>query len=148
MLVSSDVDENAVYATTESAVRAISWLIPFGLYPVKSEGYGASKPYTVWAITGLTVMVTVMVWITMFANNGGANSTKNLMMWAGREPTATDIERGREISEFTHWGDTATFDRKVGELENRKVPRIRPKFKPTTSWSPISSSLASFTGIS
>ncbi len=70
VLVSSDVDENAVHVNTETAVRAISWIIPFGLYPVASEGYGKFKPYTVWAITAATTLVTILVWIASAAADG------------------------------------------------------------------------------
>ncbi|HEY8748256.1 MAG TPA: rhomboid family intramembrane serine protease [Tepidisphaeraceae bacterium] len=121
LLVSSDVDENSVHAATESAVRAISWVIPFGLYPIKSEGYGNFKPYAVWTIAAVTVLVTVMVWIMHLSGADGVNSTRNLMMWGGREPTASDIERGRLLSRFTHWGDAAAFDRKVAELRARNL---------------------------
>src|SRR5579859_1455058 len=114
ILVSSDVDENAVHANTETAVRALSWFIPFGLYPVASEGYGKYKPYAVWAITAATVLVTLMVWISS-ASADGPGPDKALMMWGGRQPTARDIERGQTINIITHWGDSAAFNKKLEE---------------------------------
>lgn len=118
ILVSNEIDENAIYANTESAIRVISFLIPLGLYPVAAEGYGDKKPYAVWAITALTVLVTVLVWVSHLSS--GAAGTKNLMLWAGHEPTASDIEQADTINEFTHWGNSEAFEQKVAELEEQK----------------------------
>ena len=117
ILVSRDVDENAVHATTETTVRAISWLLPFGLYPVTSEGYGSSKPYAVWSIAALTTLVTILVWIINLTSPTGPSSTKNMMLWCGRQPTTRDIARGYLINLHTHWGDSQAFEQKVEQLE-------------------------------
>jgi membrane associated rhomboid family serine protease len=117
LLVSSDVDEDAIRDNTEKAVRAISWFIPFGLYPIKSEGFGSSTPYAVWGIAALTTFITICVWITEWTMPDGPTTTRNLMMWTGRSPTTKDIVRARQFSKFTHWGNPEAFDKKVVEYK-------------------------------
>jgi membrane associated rhomboid family serine protease len=134
-LVSSDVDENAVHVNTETAVRAVSWIIPFGLYPVASEGYGKDKPYAVWAITAATVLITVLVWISSASSNG-PGVDKSLMMWGGRQPTARDIELGQVLNLVTHWGDSAAFDKKLEEYRAKNVPDDEAMVKAYNDLSP------------
>jgi membrane associated rhomboid family serine protease len=118
ILVSNDVDENAVHVNTENVVRILSFFIPFGLYPIASEGYGGKKPYAVWATAALTTLITIMVWFTYLGN--GAASNKNLMLWCGREPTAQDIHEAASLNRITHWGDPSAFEAKLEEIESTK----------------------------
>lgn len=117
LLISSVVDEEDLRDQAAKVIRWISIIMP-GIYPFKSEGFGPHKPYAVWAIAALTVLVTVAVWIGGVSN---PQLEKNLALWAGRAPTADDIARGMVINQFTHWGDSQAFARKVGELKG-KVP--------------------------
>jgi membrane associated rhomboid family serine protease len=118
LLTAREVDENSLYVHTETAVRAISFVIPFGLYPVASEGFGSRKPYVIWGITIATIVISVMFWITNMGGNQARGADDNLMLWAGRSPTESDIFRGYKT---TGRGDSDAFLAKAYELDG-KVP--------------------------
>ena len=136
ILVSSEVDENVLFANTESVARILSWFIPIGLYPVASEGYGKHKPYVVWAITALTILITVLVWIGGGSSADGPGAEKSLMMWCGRTSTVRDIERGEEMNEFTRWGDAVAFKKKFDEYKAQKLSDDDARVKAYNDLSP------------
>jgi membrane associated rhomboid family serine protease len=86
LLTARGVDENELYARTETAVRALSWVLPFGLYPVASEAYGTRKPYVIWAVALITVIASVIFWNRSLNAAGEAQRGQNLMLWVGRPP--------------------------------------------------------------
>lgn len=97
LLTAREVDENALYVHTETAVRAISWILPLGVYPVSSEGFGSRKPYVIWAIAALTALVSLAFWIGNFNTPAAQRSDLPLMLWAGTErpypaDTGPDLE--------------------------------------------------------
>ncbi|RYG66499.1 FHA domain-containing protein, partial [bacterium] len=55
-VLSKDIDENQLYATTESVVGPLSFLIRLGLFPIASVALGGHKPIATWAVTGLTAL--------------------------------------------------------------------------------------------
>jgi membrane associated rhomboid family serine protease len=133
ILMSSDLDENALYANTETIIRAISWIMGIGFFPIASDSYGSKKPYAIWGIAAATVLITIGVWITNLSS--GPQSTKDLMLWTGREPTARDIERGAAINQYTHDGDSAAFDKKLpdkpeDELTDEEVVKAYNQLEP------------------
>lgn len=83
LLTARDVDENALYARAETAIRAISWVLPFGLYPVASEAFGTRRPFVIWAIALLTVVATVRFWNSNLDADGSVERGQNLMLWVG-----------------------------------------------------------------
>jgi membrane associated rhomboid family serine protease len=129
LLVSSEIDEDALHIRTENVVRAVSWILRFGLFPVASEGYGSAKPYAVWGITAATILVTVLVWISNLANlsrPGMGGTQKALVMWGGHEPTARDVER-LEDAEF--FDESSTYTKKLEEYKAHKMPEDEARLK-------------------
>jgi membrane associated rhomboid family serine protease len=88
LLTARGVDENELYARTETAVRALSWILPFGLYPVASEAFGSRRPYVIWAVALITVIASVIFWNKSLNAAGEVQSGQNLMLWVGRPPAA------------------------------------------------------------
>lgn len=116
LLTAQSVDENVLYENTQTAVRAISWLIPFGLYPLASEGFGTRKPYVIWAVAAITVVASLIFWVNSFSGPDGFNDTKNLMLWTGHEPTASEILLAYR---FRGRGDPRAFEEKLGQLRGK-----------------------------
>jgi membrane associated rhomboid family serine protease len=83
LLTSQEVDENTLYARADTAVRVISWILPFGLYPIASEGLGSRKPYVVWAIALGTVIVSLWFWSHNLAVPAEERSDRTLVLWVG-----------------------------------------------------------------
>ena len=117
ILVSSDVDENALHVYAEQILYVLSFFIRVGLYPLASEGFGSKRPYSIWGIAVLTILITVVVWGSELSS--GPQATKNLMLWAGREPTAADVQLGYVINPITRWGDSEAMDKKLGTSGER-----------------------------
>ena len=44
------------------AIRGISWVVPFGIYPVYSEVKVRKEPYAIYLIAVLTIFITVYAW--------------------------------------------------------------------------------------
>lgn len=122
ILIRHALDENQLCGNAETAIRFISWIVPLGIYPVASEGFGTKKPYVVMGIAALTLLVSVLVWGMHISDPQSRQTTKDLMLWAGREPTAGDIEIGYATNRYTHWGDTRAFEQHVEALEDRGAP--------------------------
>ncbi len=83
IITAHGLDEDQLYGTAETAVRVISWFLPFGLYPIASEAYGAFKPYVTWAIALLTIVTSVCFWAVGGSSRG---ASRQLMLWAGSAP--------------------------------------------------------------
>ena len=114
LLTALAVDENSLYVNTESVVRAISFIIPFGLYPVASEGFGSRKPYVVWAIATVTVIISVMFWVTNFSVPTMQRTDLKFMLWAGSSPAAVETVPQLFASEVAptgefHWWQLITY---------------------------------------
>ncbi|HUT61554.1 MAG TPA: rhomboid family intramembrane serine protease [Phycisphaerae bacterium] len=122
VLTARDVDRNELEGRVEQVLRPISWLIPFGLYPVYSEAPGRKKPWAVWVIAAATVLASVVFWSYEWRGAPQMQSLKNLMLWAGKAP-ASD-EQIIAFYEYTSYGDSDAFVRKAEELEGT-VPEDR-----------------------
>ena len=79
-LLTSQVDEDAVYAAAEPLVQVASFLVPLTILPIPiaADGRGKHRPYAIWAIAGITVVVSVIFFIAGFSNDSAMN---NLMLW-------------------------------------------------------------------
>jgi len=119
ILMSSDLDENVLYANTETIIRGLSFILRLGFFPIASDSYGAKKPYAIWGIAAATTLVTILVWITNFSS--GPQSTKDLMLWTGRTANAHDIARGFVLNKYTHWGDSKALANKLAETPHKEV---------------------------
>ena len=111
LLTSQEVDENALYANTETAIRAISFIVPLGVYPVASEGFGSRKPYVIWIIAALTAIVSLAFWATNLAKPTAERTDLPLMLWAGSLPPAPHtvslqdmlVPQAQAVGEFHAW---------------------------------------------
>jgi len=74
-----DIDELA--DKTEKIIKPLSWLIALGIYPIYSEASGRSRPYATWAITVLTIVVSIWFWTMEWPNSTKMRWAKNLMLW-------------------------------------------------------------------
>ena len=120
--MSHGVDENLLRENARQVVRVLSFIIPFGLYPVASEAYGAKKPHAVRGITLATIIITVAFWLISVGTS--ARPTKNAMLWGGRTPTGEDIMQSYRGANL---GDVDAFAAKLqalqGTMPNEEVPQ-------------------------
>ena len=120
ILTAWDVDPDELEDKAHGVVKYISWLVPFGIYPVYSEALGVHKPYATWGILAATVLVSA--WFSVLGISGSTQmrSAKNLMLWGGdAEPNPQLI---RVLYEHTNRGDKEAFYAKREALKDT-VPR-------------------------
>jgi membrane associated rhomboid family serine protease/DNA-directed RNA polymerase subunit RPC12/RpoP len=101
------MDADELEEKAHGVVKAISWLIPFGIYPVYSEAMGRHKPYATWGIAAVTVLVSIWFLAIQFSGSTQMRSAKNLMLWGGKG--RPDPQQIRLIYEFTNYGDAEAF---------------------------------------
>jgi membrane associated rhomboid family serine protease len=89
LITSHGVDENVLQGNAETTVRVISWLIPFGLYPIASEAFGARKPYVIWAVAALTVLTSIAFW---GYSQAAPVAAMDLALWGG-SPSSSPLAR-------------------------------------------------------
>jgi len=114
-------------AATESIVSAISWLICFGIYPVRSEAFGKCKPHAIRALAAVTIAVTVAVWGYHLAVPNGVAASKNLMLWGGEaEPSAEHLQA------MCLYGGVGEPDKLQAAISSKLGPKIRGPEKAAT----------------
>ncbi len=116
IVTSRRLDENLVWANTERILRPFSWLDWVGFLPVASEALGGRKPYASWAITLLTIVVSVWFW---FSTDTQMHHRKELMLWAGNAPPSADLIM--TLYEWTDWGDANAFDARISQLQDQET---------------------------
>lgn len=117
LLTSRDTDMDLLYIWVERVLRPLSWIFAVGIYPVYSEARGKGKPYTIWAIAILTILVSCWFWAHEWTGSSAIRSHKNLMLWTGKKEPSTEIIAAYYIA--TNWGDTQAFLEKYQEFESR-----------------------------
>ena len=77
------VDENSLHAAAETWIRIISWVMPLTLFPIplRSEGFGTSKPYAIWTIAVATILASITFFVAQRLDDSGSADV-NLMLWA------------------------------------------------------------------
>jgi membrane associated rhomboid family serine protease len=119
ILMTRGVDEDDLYDRTETIVSPLSWIIPAGVYPVYSEVMGKCRPYAIWAIAAITILISAWFYAYQISDSPKMRSMKNLMLWAGKgRPEPEQIEMMYELSSY---GDPKAFEAKKEELK-AKVP--------------------------
>lgn len=107
ILTARGADEDLLYERSRKVVSPISWLIPLGIYPVYSEAMGRHRPYATWAITAVTIAVSIWFLAYQLSGSTRMRSMKNLMLWGGQaEPEAGRIQW---LYEYTNYGDREAF---------------------------------------
>jgi membrane associated rhomboid family serine protease len=106
LFTAQEFDENALYARADAAVRVVSWILPFGVYPIASEALGSRKPYVVWAIALLTAVVSLSFWSRNLAVPANERNDRSWVLWvgaAGAEPAAHVPGQAAETGTFRAW---------------------------------------------
>ena len=112
LLTARDLNLNQIYTNTETTVRLLSWIIWLGFYPVASEAYGSRKPWTIRAITVVTILVSVWFYALHLTGSPQLVWAKNLMLWAGGAPPKAQM-----VAAFygRGYGDTKALKAKMQE---------------------------------
>ena len=103
----------------EKVIRPISWLVPFGLYPIYSEAMGRNRPYATWTIAVVTILASTLFWAFEWSGSPKMQSLKNLMLWTG-EGKPNPLIIGFYYA-TTSYGDQDAFLAKRRQLRG-KVP--------------------------
>lgn len=84
LVVSKGLDEDDLAMRADTWIRTLSWIIPFGLFPIASEAFGTRKPWTTWTILGITILASVLFVITLHSNDEPSSQVLNLLQWNGQ----------------------------------------------------------------
>ena len=123
ILTAWDVDPDELEDKAHGVIKYISWLIPFGIYPVYSEALGIHKPYATWGIVAVTVLVSIWFSALQITNSAQMRSAKNLMLWGG--DAKPDPQLIRMLYEKTNRGDAEAFYAKREALRGTTPRRER-----------------------
>ncbi len=84
------VDIDQLYEATNTIVQLLSWILWFGLYPIAAESYGQKKPYFIWGVSIVTIIISVWYWMAGGLSPTASVPLQSLMLW--HPPTADAIE--------------------------------------------------------
>ncbi len=90
---SQAIDEEELYARMKTIAQGVSWVVPFGLFPIASDAYGKFKPYAIWSLAAANAFFTLLFWLALFHGGNNILATpfwSSLMMWTGTAPGALD----------------------------------------------------------
>lgn len=118
MITSEQVNENLVHANAEPVIRGVSFAVPFGLYPLASEAYGAQTPWTIRAIAVLTLIVSAWFLVYLWTGAEGLQSHKQWMLWPQSESTATHL---RQMYSVTDYGDMDALVTEIEAIDRRRA---------------------------
>jgi membrane associated rhomboid family serine protease len=140
IIVSNVGDLNQVYINAQTIVQIISWIIPLGLYPFATEAHGGRKKYAIWGIALGTIIVSVWFYCLQVSNSSQMRTYKNLLLWTGKAPVATEILQQYEVDDKGSMGDGRAFYAALSETEKAEQlalattrPTSKPKPKPAAS---------------
>jgi membrane associated rhomboid family serine protease len=99
LITSHGFDEDDLQVKAENTIRLLSWVVPTGLFPVASEAFGTRKPYTIWTIAAITVLISIPFWLFVLRPLDDEDEDQlasmppsaTLMLWAGREYSTQEI---------------------------------------------------------
>ena len=97
LVVSRGLDDDGIEVRARSWIGVISWVVPFGLFPIASEAYGTKRPAAIWWITGITVAASLLFFAAAVA--GGPAATDPWMLWCGTDGVAA---RGHHLHPTPH----------------------------------------------
>ncbi len=87
LVTSREVDMNNIQAQADNWVRAVSFFMPFGLFPVASEAFATRSAWMTPIIAGLTTVISIVFYITVLMpfdhDEHAPNRGLNLMLWCG-----------------------------------------------------------------
>jgi len=87
IVISRALDENALAENVDTTVRAVSFFVPFGLFPIASEAFATKKPIATWVIFGFTFLVSLWFFVVTkgIEDNNASPAVLNLMLWNGSD---------------------------------------------------------------
>ena len=113
LLTSSETGLDEVYALADRMIRVLSWIIWWGIYPIASETYGASKPHVIRAVAVVTLLISGW-FVYDQVTSPEPWRHKNLLLWGGNaEPNANYVENAYLYGE----GDGEAFDRAFDRID-------------------------------
>ena len=96
-VISRGIDENDLAIRADTWIRGLSFVIPFGLFPVASEAFGTRRPIVTYFITAVTVVASIAFYIAMSGNHPSAD-VQNLMLWGGRPIDNVSQLEGQDLN--------------------------------------------------
>lgn len=100
LVVSKGLDEDDLAIRADTWIRTLSWIIPFGLFPIASEAFGTRKPLTTWVLFTATTIASILFTITLHAQGEDASpAVLNLLQWNG-DPQVVDPELAALLNEI------------------------------------------------
>ncbi len=115
LITSQDTYLNEIYATSESIIGIVSWILWVGIYPIASEAFGTHKPYTIRAIALVTVATSFTFLGYACRPSTDMSRLKNTMLWAGDgDPEPQTL---LYFYAATNYGDSEAFFRTVSQFE-------------------------------
>lgn len=110
IVTTSDQNLDEIYETTESILRVISWIFPWGFFPIASEALGLRRPYVTWAIAVVTLLISLSVTIATFKDPTRLRTIKQYMLWSGSRPmTAREIHDRYARTDYGDWNKYEMF---------------------------------------
>ena len=103
--------------TIDRVVRAVSLVVPVGMFPLASEASTGRRPWTVWGIAIVTVAASLLYFPVQNDTSGAMRVGKRLMLWAGEQtPSAGRLRRLYAAG----WGDRAALRREARRIAAAK----------------------------
>lgn len=125
LLTSREGEIESHRSQIETSLRVVALFLWLGIFPIASEAYGRRRPYAVWAITVLTIVVSIWFGYCQRYRPGSMHELKMLMLWGGAAPTPELVSFGYDQgigNPEADWGDPIAFERsKAAVKAERKV---------------------------
>jgi membrane associated rhomboid family serine protease/pSer/pThr/pTyr-binding forkhead associated (FHA) protein len=122
ILLSQELDENALVERAENTLRVISWLLRIGWIPIGSEAFGTHKPYVIWAASLVTLLSSFWFFGQTWGSSDNYPRAGHLLLWSGDlhwlEPSF-DPSRltARERNEFRSFERSSAYEELVANPE-------------------------------
>ena len=108
----ADLDE--LELRTTKVIRPLSWLIPWGIYPLHSEALQRTRPFVTWAVVALTVVVSLAFLGMEFVGSPAMRTLKNLMLWDN--DAVVDADHVAVFAMMTSYGDSEALSEALNEM--------------------------------
>jgi hypothetical protein len=130
LLTAQGLDEDTLHTRAHRTIWVLSWIVPFGLYPIASEARGLSKPYATYAIAIVTIFVSFSYSVVKLATPPERWPIgSSLMLWSGDAKaraarTAEDVRKLHELqtTEELSPGDEALVQEQLAAAQRPVLP--------------------------
>ncbi len=119
-LITSDEHHlDGAYIAAESTIRLISIILFVGVYPIASEAFGTKTPWTIRAVTLLTIITSCFFFPYSCTNSTEMQSLKQLMLWPPNPQPTTEELAGLYL--FTSYGDSDAWEQSMTKLAMERI---------------------------